>query len=238
MATTYQLADEEILTLLQIVRDRYHPVLKANDVRIGVLMAIAGVDEDTGEKTGPAIKGYAGAEAAAQVKPVSLKDRVVKQYDVEILLDGDLWPKLTEPQQIAILDHEMTHIEPTGEVDDLLRPKVKMRKEDFVAWGFWEVIQRHGPAAMEHRALKALADKHGQLLLDLPESLRRESETSDQGGTVTISSAKGSVTVPAAEVMSHLGNQINEHLKSKRGKKANPAAQNVADIEVVPFGGR
>lgn len=169
--STYLLATKDTDELLKEVREKYHERLDDADVRIGIVMAYASVDEDTGEKKGPAIKGYAGAAAAAQVKSVPVKDRLTKKYDVELLIDGDLWNTLGRAEKIAILDHEMTHLLPTGGTDDLHRPKIKMREEDFIAWGFWEVIQRHGPAAMEHRALKTLADKHGQLLLHLAESL-------------------------------------------------------------------
>lgn len=222
MAATYQLASDQTKELLETVLHRYHPRLNLCDVRVGILMAIAAVDDKTGEKKGHAIKGHAGAAAAAQVKAVSLKDRVVKHYDVELLIDGDLWPTLSEPQQIAILDHEMTHIETTDEVDDLQRPKVKMRDEDFIAWGFWEVIQRHGVAAMEHRALKALADQHGQLLLDLPETMKRESAPPAGINTVTISGTGMKPVTLSTEKLSRLGQEIKRHQREKRSAATAP----------------
>ena len=217
MAATYQKADKATIALLNIVRDKHHPRLVAHDVRVGVLFAVAKVDEKTGEKTGPAIKGYAGAPAGAQVKTVSLKDRVVKEYDVEMLIDGDEWPHLPESVQVALLDHELTHIDPTGESDDLGRPKIKMREEDFIAWGFWEVIKRHGAAAMEHRALKRLEDQHGQLLLELPDLLKQEPLPME--GTVTISANGTEVGKMTSSEFSRIGQQVSQHLSKKRQSK-------------------
>lgn len=164
---TYSLASKDTEGLLSHVIEQYHDRLINADVRVGILMAFATVDPETGEKKGHAIKGYAGAAAGAQVKKVSAKDRLTKKYDVELLIDGDEWPNLPEPQKIAMLDHEMTHIQTTDKVDDNNRPLVKMRDEDFIVWGFLEVVQRHGTAAMEHRSLKSLIDHHGNLLLGL-----------------------------------------------------------------------
>lgn len=177
MPITFQRADEDVLDLIEGVKADYHPNLNIYDVKIGVIMAFGPINDETGEKTGPAIKGYAGASAAACVKVVPLKDRLTKGYDAEMFLDGDEWPNLLEKEQIAILDHECTHLMPTGHTDDLGRPKIKLRKEDFIAWGFWSVIKKHGHAALEHKALKRLSDQHGQLLLDMGIPLGRDEST-------------------------------------------------------------
>jgi Putative phage metallopeptidase len=166
MPVTFTQPEEDTLGLLQQVRSQYHPELEAAGVKIGIIMAHAAIDPETGEAKGVAIKGYAGAQAAASVKIVPLKDRLIKKYAAEICLDGDNWDKLSEEEQIAILDHELTHLIVKDERDDLGYPKLKMRKEDFVAWGFWGVIQRHGRAAMECKALDKLKEQHLQLMLN------------------------------------------------------------------------
>ena len=224
--STYSLASESTLALLTEVREQYHARLDEAEVKIGVLMAFAATDENTGERKGSAIRGYAGAPAGAQVKKVSTRDRLTKGYDVEMLLDGDEWPNMADAHRRALLDHELTHIETTGKVDDLGRPKVKMRPEDFIAWGFWEIIQRHGTAAMEHRALTILAEKHGQLLLGLDPTEEKnrpgiESITFEMpGGAPAVFTHEDAVAIRAtAEAMSPTGQQINEHLAKKRGGK-------------------
>jgi hypothetical protein len=166
MPKTYRIAPQEVVDLLESTRQKYHDE-RLKRIKIGTIFAHAPVDEKTGQIKGTAIKGHAGAPAAACVKVVPLKDRLTKGYDVELLIDGDSWPKKTESQKIALLDHELTHIRPTGNTDDLMRPKIKMRDEDFIVWGFIEVAQRHGMAAVECQSVKHLIDEHGQILLPL-----------------------------------------------------------------------
>ena len=214
MPVTYELATPDTVALLHMVREQHHETRGLDAVRFGVLLAHGPVDK-YGIKSSPAIKGHAGAPAAAKVKTVPLKDRVTKEYDVEMILDGDEWPKLTQRQQIAILDHELTHVCLGDGTDDLGRPKIKMRDEDFIAWGFWEVIQRHGPAAMEHRALKALADKHGQLLLTLGDTFPAE----DPEATATICANGTEVGKMSASEFSSIGQEIIQHRAKKRGIK-------------------
>lgn len=101
MPVTYELATPDTEALLHMVREKHHAERGLDAVRFGVLMAHGPVDK-YGIKTGPAIKGHAGASAAAQVKKVPLKDRLTKGYDVEMIIDGDEWPKLDERQQWSI----------------------------------------------------------------------------------------------------------------------------------------
>lgn len=164
MGKTYALPADATLKLLADVREKYHPRLDAHGVKIGLIMAFAAIGKD-GLSKAPAISGYAGHAAAASVSTVSTKDRLIKGYDVEILLDAERWNELSLAEQTAILDHELTHIEPTGDKDDLDRPITKMRKEDFAAWGFEEIIRRHGFAAMESKAVAHLSKEFGQLAL-------------------------------------------------------------------------
>lgn len=164
MSTRYDKPSQEVISLLEEVREKYHGD-RLDEVRIGILMAYAEVDENTGEPKGFAIKGHAGARAAASIKVVSLRGRVSKNYDVELVIDGDAWPQYDNATRIALLDHELTHLVPTGKLDDLDRPKIRMKNEDFIVWGFLEVVSRHGQAALEARSVKNLIDQHGQLLL-------------------------------------------------------------------------
>jgi hypothetical protein len=207
MPATYLRAPVQVTELLAKVQNRFHPRLDNAGVRIGVLMAFAGVKED-GSTEGFAIKGYGGAQAAAKIANVSLKDRVVKGYDAELILDGDTWPKRPEAQQIALLDHELTHIGLTGNIDDVGRPKLKLREEDFIVWGFLEVVQRHGAMALEAQSVKALIDQHGQLLLSIGDAgeaadggrmeraVRQFRKTAkDIGGSVTISAGNESAAL-------------------------------------------
>ncbi len=169
MGKTYDKASPTTISQMKAVMAAYHQRLMENDVRVGVLMVYAHKDPKTGEKKGNAIEGLGGQAGAACIKVVPLKDRLTKGYDAEMMIDGDAWPSLSESSQEAILDHELTHLVPEYKTDDLRRPILKIRDEDFAVWGFISVVERHGKAAMEYQGLKHLLDEHGKQLLLLPE---------------------------------------------------------------------
>ena len=162
MATTYQIADGGVIDRLDRVMLQHHPRLRDAGVRVGVLFAL--------NPAGPAIKsgGYA---VLACIKIVSPKDRVTKGIDAELLIDERAWGELREGQQVATLDHELSHIDlkngwaapvvdeggnPTGdtefkfETDDLGRPKLVSVPGDWNGGdGFAAVVARHGADAVE-----------------------------------------------------------------------------------------
>lgn len=170
MPTSYGLPDQDVLDRLDRVLRAWHAPLFDAGVRVGVLMAAS----DTGHAV--VANGY---PALATVRVVSLKDRVHKGTDAELVLDRRAYDELTPAQQDALLDHEMSHLElkkhryvavkdandePTGETelvcerDDLGRPKLRTVKGDWAAGdGFRHVCRRHGRAAIEFRNL---ADCH------------------------------------------------------------------------------
>lgn len=164
---TYTKPDPETVGLLNHAMKLYHERLKLAEVTIGVLAAHGPVSEETGERTGPAIKHH-GIKALAKVRIVSLRDRAHGLPDAEILIDGDEWPMLSRQQRIALFDHELTHLELAGETDDLGRPKLKIRQHDFQVGWFHEVAERHGSSSIEVQQAQQFADEHGQLYLFVP----------------------------------------------------------------------
>lgn len=192
--TTYSDPDPEVLALLADAMRRWHPQLHDAGVRVGVLMA---ANED-----GPAVK-HAGYPALATIKVVSLKDRLKKQYDAELLLDQSEWNDMRREHREALVDHELSHIvlakygykagreeddpDERGEIwcarDDLGRPKLKIRLADWNAGdGFADVIRRHGMYAAElenlrrcqARADAANAEHLGELAQEIGRASRNE----------------------------------------------------------------
>lgn len=159
--TTYTLASGEVNALLNKVVQRWHQDLDKFQVRIGILMAH--------NDNGAAVKS-GGYPAFAMVKPVPLKDKITKGYDVEMLIDADAWENMKPRHRAALLDHECSHLvvamdtdAPTQpKLDDLGRPVVKTKKADYSAGdGFRAVVARHGRFAIEHLNLtraKAIVD--------------------------------------------------------------------------------
>lgn len=151
MATFYVVAPEEVKALAEGVIRRWHERLNRAGVSIGYLFAHADRDA-SGQPKGPALKVH-GYPAAALVKIVTLRDRVAGLPDALCVIDGDQWPDWTAERRQAVLDHELTHLHPTGDTDDANRPKLEMRLHDIQIGGFLEVIQRHEEEALEHSLL-------------------------------------------------------------------------------------
>jgi hypothetical protein len=153
MPTTFELVDSSVRNLLAEAIADWHPYLHRADVTIGCLFASN--PEDAAVKHG-------GYPAAATVKIVSLKDRVTKRFDVEMLIDYAWWEQATASGRLALLDHELSHVRLAkiiGETkdgrlrfkkDSLGRPKLKLVPGDaFSGDGFAAVIERHGENAAE-----------------------------------------------------------------------------------------
>jgi hypothetical protein len=152
--TTYTLADDDVKSLVARIMQEHHPELHEAKVRIGVLMAE--------NSTGDAIKAH-GYPALACVRVVPLKDRLTKGYDVEMLIDLAGWNEMEDEHRAATVDHECQHVsrvantpkkikegECAWKLDDLGRPKLKLRKGDWsVGDGFECIVARHGDYAVE-----------------------------------------------------------------------------------------
>lgn len=154
---THRTADSETVALLAEVMKQYHPDLVEAGVRVGLLLAHAPVDRETGEVKGPALKlhGYA---ALAIVRIVSAKDRVAGMPDAQVTLDADAWPEHVHERKVAIFSHELTHLvlvrdeEGGVKTDDAFRPRLKMRPHDYQLGMFTSVIEKHGLYAVEAQA--------------------------------------------------------------------------------------
>jgi hypothetical protein len=172
----YWKADQDVLDKLALAIAQWHHDLNTAKVKIGVIMA-------ANPKDGPAVS-HSGYPALATIKIVPLKDRITKGYDAEMLIDATFWKTTTDPVRMALLDHELSHIElkkpkekkPTKKpkpeegldedddniiagqsflVDDIGRPLLKSKKGDWnVGDGFAEVVRRHGPNAIERVNIK------------------------------------------------------------------------------------
>lgn len=164
MPTSYSLADADTRNELARVMQRYHERLHTAQVRVAVLMAR--------NPDGSAVK-HGGYPALATIKPLPLKDRVLKDADALLVIDEDEWYDLKPAQRVALLDHELSHLdtidrdendpnEDTGEgaskvtwkTDDIGRPRLKSVKGDWQAGdGFAAVVARHGASAIEFESL-------------------------------------------------------------------------------------
>jgi hypothetical protein len=165
---TYQRAPESVSAIGDRLIASHYPTLAEAEVTIGYLMAHA-TTNDAGEKTGPAIK-HQGYPADAVVKVVKLQDRVAGMPDVLVTIDGDQWPRWSEAQREALIDHELYHLEvlrdDEGQIkaDDHGRPRLKCRLHDWQLGGFAAIARRHKEDSGEVRQAESMRANYGQLL--------------------------------------------------------------------------
>lgn len=113
-ATVYWVGDPEIKKMVDEAMQKWHGDLVDAGVKIGVIMAF--------NDKKPAVN-HGGYPSGATIKIIPLKDRISKGFDAELTLDADFWKRLTDPAKMALLDHELCHL-------DLKRKKVKKKKKD------------------------------------------------------------------------------------------------------------
>lgn len=162
MPTTYQKGSKQQAEQLdELVKHSFPELCQA---RVNITFMVAS-NED-----GEAIKVH-GCPAAAKIKINSLADRAEGKGDATVTVDDAAWNDLSARQQEALLFHELTHLAVvrTGEDkvkrDDLGRPKLKMRHDDWNLNGFFECIERYGHDAYERRTLGKLTEVLKQKLL-------------------------------------------------------------------------
>lgn len=161
MPVTYHLPDSILIERLRRVMEKWHPHLRDSAAKVAVLFASAPNGGD------PLKSG--GYPALAQVRVVPLRQRMFCDHDAEIAIDYGRWSELTDDEQDAVLDHELSHllvvdakyhkeqIDNGEEVevlrfatDDIGRPKLKLQPADWNGGdGFYEVVRRHGESAVE-----------------------------------------------------------------------------------------
>lgn len=161
---TYEAAPAETLAFIRQVMRDYHPSLDQAGVTVGAVFAYGPRDDENDDEiTGPAIK-HRGFPALATIKITSLKERAMGLPDAYITIDGDQWSAFNEARRVALIDHELEHLEPVGKTDDLNRPRLEMREHDFMLTGFLSVAKRHGSMSFEQHYASDLVAAYEQEL--------------------------------------------------------------------------
>lgn len=169
MSTCYELAGPEVHDLARNILETHHPELKMPDgehVRLCIMFAFT-----TDDSPEPPVKCH-GYPAAAVVSVIPYKQRVDKRADAEIILDQKVWlDRLTELQQRALLDHEITHLEIQVDdhglvkTDDTGRPKLKLKLHDYELGGFRSIAKRYGEDALEVMEAQRFVKDQGDVML-------------------------------------------------------------------------
>jgi hypothetical protein len=151
----------EILAIEIINLQPHQELLRSAEPKIDFLFAYGPRNEHTGVVMGPALTHH-GVPAQALCRINNLKKRVLGLGDAEISIDADNWKEFDEEEQRALLDHELYHLEPTGDTDGIGRPKLRIRKHDFDVGWFAVIARAHGKASAERRQAKSILDAAGQ----------------------------------------------------------------------------
>jgi hypothetical protein len=103
-------------------------------------------------------------------------------------VDAYRWPELDELTQVAVLDHELTHLElvtddeGTVKYDDYGRPKLRMRLHDICHGWFSEVAKRHKGTLDRGPAGNAMITEHEEFIPGISVA----ATTRKQGSRVTM----------------------------------------------------
>ncbi len=184
-------ARKELQDALKLVLKRNYSDLTKEKVTIDLLEAMPGLDEKGEEKDEHAIVvgGYP-ADGCCSVTPY--RWRVKGCADAEIQIDKHWWDHHSEKERLALIDHELYHLElkrnkkdDTVRRDDLGRPKLGIRKHDREFGWFDEVAERNGEHSHEVQQARTLlhpeARKIYQLELDFPKQQPNRTPASKGG---------------------------------------------------------
>lgn len=169
MGKKYEPAKPSELKILQDVLEKHHPRLTQLKTRVAMIFVFDQLDEQ-GHAKAQVLK-HRGVWAAAVAKINSLKLRAQGLADAEITVDQYVWERSDPATRVAILDHELTHLDPkfkdnVPQLDDLNRPKLQMRYHDFEHGWFVEVAERNGAASIEVQQAQRFMEESGQFWLD------------------------------------------------------------------------
>lgn len=164
MAITYEEAPDDVLDLIHQVMIAHHADLHLVGVTVSAVMA----SKEEGDDAVPALKTR-GQVIAAKIQITSLVDRARGLADAKLTICQYTWDRMPPATRLALLDHELTHLELVRDkdeqpvYDDRGRPKLKTRHHDWELTGFVEVAARHREASVEVRDVEPLpADGGGE----------------------------------------------------------------------------
>lgn len=122
MGVTFSLADDDARDRVKDIMGRYHEKLRDAGVVVGILFAAT-------DKEGESSIKVNGVAKSATIKVVSLKDRVLKEVDAELVIAHEGWEEMDpetargRQRRNALIDHELSHLRlKRGEYRTVLGP--------------------------------------------------------------------------------------------------------------------
>ncbi len=174
MIRNYKKSTPEINTILTKTIDKktgVHSRLGSLDVKVRIVLVEAVVADDADDGPPPSALKLHGSPAIAIVKIMDPLGRFLTKCHVLIQIDEYAWAELSEETKIALIDHELTHVDVVRDSNNIAKrnddrsPKLKMRHGDWQLIGFAEVIERHGGDAHEAKHLMNVCEATNGLQL-------------------------------------------------------------------------
>lgn len=172
MSIKYKLCEDSVQKTCKAIIDKHHKELDQYGLTVICMFADAGNDANGAPK--PAVKLH-GRPCAATIKKTSPQNRALGQPDAIINIDKHIWYDLDDIKQMALIDHELTHIDLTYEEDETERPGFTMRQHDWELSGFADVVSRWGKDAIEMMQLRKFhALEDGQTVFGFLDEKKQE----------------------------------------------------------------
>lgn len=156
----YTKAGSEVYEKMNSLITGYYGDLEECQVKIGVLFA-----HPNGKTPDRPALTRNGHRTFSKVRIIGLQDRVAGMPDAQIILDGPNWMDdyTTDEQRMELLDRELYCLEikrgkdKAVQTDDASRPKLKLRKYDYMITGHDSILRRHGKDSLAMREIQELS---------------------------------------------------------------------------------
>jgi hypothetical protein len=176
MAKTYHKPSPELTGLVERMMEEFHDDLTAHRVRVGCRFCVGDLK----------LHGY---PCAAVVQIMSYERRFQGAPDAMVTVDKIAWDGLSEEEKAAVIDHELEHLaiardkQGQARVDDLGRPKLRMRLHNLIVGGFRSIIDRHGKAALEYGHVARVNEALRQMSLQWGDDMGPQTDPTEDSDT-------------------------------------------------------
>lgn len=174
MGTSYEDCDDDVREMLESLRAEFRPELDATEVTIRLQFAY-------GEDGKPALM-HRGAPALGLCKINGLRERAQGVADATIYLDGDRWPDLSPRRRVALLHHELHHVQLGKGRDAAGRPRLKCRKHDIEMGLFAEIARMYREDSVEWAVIDRADEMRRQGTFDFGSAAAAAGAPPDAGG--------------------------------------------------------
>lgn len=175
----FESAEEQVRAYVDRLLEQHHHDLNEAEVQIGLIFVS---DFDKDDNPVPSIKLH-GAFAAGCISLVKGVAGVFNPYQAQIQIDKLYWDNASEEVRLALVDHEIEHIELVRDkngivqTDDRNRTMIKLKPDDWVLTGFMSVVRRHGPNAVEAGSITNIYTSIHPILQEFQVAAERLKET-------------------------------------------------------------